>query len=60
LRLTRAEEVLRGRPLDAAAVAEAAEASAVPARPMDNTDFSFLWRKEMTRRFVASALRGLA
>jgi hypothetical protein len=26
---------------------------------MDNTDFSFLWRKEMTRKFVAAALRDL-
>jgi len=60
LRLTRAEEVLRGRRLDAEAIAEAAEAAAGPARPMDNTDFSFLWRKEMTRRFVASALKGVA
>ncbi len=59
LRLTRAEEVLRGRRLDAESIAEAAEASSGPARPMDNTDFSFLWRKEMTRRFVASALKGL-
>jgi 4-hydroxybenzoyl-CoA reductase subunit beta len=60
LRLTRAEEVLRGRRLDADSIAEAAEASSGHARPMDNTDFSFLWRKEMTRRFVASALKGLA
>jgi hypothetical protein len=27
---------------------------------MDNTDFSFLWRKEMTRKWVAAALRELA
>ena len=60
LRLTRAEEILRGRRLDAESIADAAEASSGPARPMDNTDFSFLWRKEMTRRFVASALKGLA
>jgi len=32
----------------------------VPSRPMDNTDFSFLWRKQMTKRFVAAALRELA
>jgi 4-hydroxybenzoyl-CoA reductase subunit beta len=60
VRLTRAEEVLRGRALDADAIAEAAEASAGPSRPMDNTDFSFLWRKQMTKRFVAAALRELA
>jgi 4-hydroxybenzoyl-CoA reductase subunit beta len=60
LRLTRCEELLRGRPLDAEAIADAAEAAAGASRPMDNTDFSFLWRKEMTRKFVASALRDLA
>jgi 4-hydroxybenzoyl-CoA reductase subunit beta len=60
VRAVRAEEVLVGRPLDAAAIAEAAEASAGPSRPMDNTDFSFLWRKEMTRKWVAAALQELA
>ena len=60
LRLTAAEDALRGRPLEEEAIREAAEASARPSRPMDNTDFSFLWRKEMTRRYVAAALRDLA
>ncbi|MGH9315695.1 MAG: FAD binding domain-containing protein [Thermoanaerobaculia bacterium] len=59
IRLTRSEEILRDRPLDDGAIAEAAEASAGPSRPMDNTDFSFLWRKEMTRKFVAAALKEL-
>jgi hypothetical protein len=26
---------------------------------MDNTDFSFLWRKEMAKRVVAAALKKL-
>jgi hypothetical protein len=26
---------------------------------MDNTDFSFLWRKEMTGKYVSLALRDL-
>ena len=60
LRLTRAEEVLRGRPLNPSAIEEAAEAAAAASRPMDNTDFSFLWRKQMTNRFVAAALQALA
>jgi 4-hydroxybenzoyl-CoA reductase subunit beta len=60
LRLTRAEQALHGRPLDPAAIEQAAAMSAGPSRPMDNTDFSFLWRNEMTRRFVASALKALA
>jgi 4-hydroxybenzoyl-CoA reductase subunit beta len=60
LRLGRSEEILRGRALDGPAIAEAAEAAAGPSRPMDNTDFSFLWRKEMTRKFVADALQDIA
>jgi 4-hydroxybenzoyl-CoA reductase subunit beta len=57
VRLTRSEEVLMGRPFDEAAILEAAEAAAGPSRPMDNTDFSFLWRKEMTKKYVERALR---
>jgi 4-hydroxybenzoyl-CoA reductase subunit beta len=60
VRASRAEEALSGRPLDAETIAAAAEAAAGPSRPMDNTDFSFLWRKEMTRRWVARALGDLA
>ena len=59
LRLARAEEVLQGRRLDDDAIADSAEAAAGPSRPMDNTDFSFLWRKQMTQRFVSAALREL-
>jgi len=59
VRLTRSEEALNGRLLDDPAIAEAAHLAAGHSRPMDNTDFSFLWRKEMTRRFVAAALRRL-
>jgi 4-hydroxybenzoyl-CoA reductase subunit beta len=59
IRLTRAEELLRGRALADEAIGESAAAAAGPSRPMDNTDFSFLWRKQMTQRFVAAALREL-
>ena len=59
IRLSASEAILRGRPLDDDAVRAAAEAAAGPSRPMDNTDFSFLWRKEMTKKFVAAALRDL-
>ena len=59
LRLTASEQVLVGRPLDRETIAQAADAAAGPSRPMDNTDFSFLWRKEMTRKFVKMALEGL-
>jgi 4-hydroxybenzoyl-CoA reductase subunit beta len=60
LRASRAEAVLAGRAFDAEAIAEAAEAAAGPSRPMDNTDFSFLWRKEMTKKWVAAALSELS
>jgi 4-hydroxybenzoyl-CoA reductase subunit beta len=59
LRLTAAEDALRGRPLEEETIAAAAQAAAGPSRPMDNTDYSFLWRKEMTKKFVAAALREL-
>jgi 4-hydroxybenzoyl-CoA reductase subunit beta len=60
VRALRAEEILAGRQLDVSAIAEAADAAAGPSRPMDNTDFSFLWRKEMMRKWVAGALREIA
>ncbi len=59
VRASAAEAILSGRPLDAGTIAEAAAAAAGPSRPMDNTDFSFLWRKEMTRTWVARALGDL-
>ena len=60
VRADRAEQLLVGRPLDVTAITEAAEAAAGPSRPMDNADFSFLWRKEMTKKWVAAALSELA
>ncbi len=60
VRAARAEAVLVGRPLDAGAIEEAAAAAAGPSKPMDNTDFSFLWRKEMTKKWVAAALSDLS
>jgi 4-hydroxybenzoyl-CoA reductase subunit beta len=59
IRLTASEAILRGRPLEGDTIEAAAEAAVGPSRPMDNTDFSFLWRKEMTKKFVAGALREL-
>jgi 4-hydroxybenzoyl-CoA reductase subunit beta len=51
--------VLVGGPLSDAQIAQAADAAARPARPMDNTDFSLVWRKRVTRDFVGYALREL-
>jgi 4-hydroxybenzoyl-CoA reductase subunit beta len=59
VRATAAEGLLAGRRLDAPSIGEAAAAAAGPSRPMDNTDFSFLWRKEMTRKWVAAVLSEL-
>jgi 4-hydroxybenzoyl-CoA reductase subunit beta len=59
VRAARAEAILAGASFDMTAITQAAEAAAQPSRPMDNTDFSFLWRKEMTSRWVARALRDL-
>ena len=59
VRLPAAEAALVGRPLDSDAISDAASAAMGPSRPMDNTDFSYLWRKEMTRKFVTLALRDL-
>ena len=59
VRLRRSEATLVGRPLDEQSITDAAAGAAGPSRPMDNTDFSFLWRKEMTSRFVSLALRDL-
>src|SRR5262249_36621188 len=54
-----AAAALVGQPLADEAIAEAAAQAAHPARPMDNTDFSLLWRKRVTRQFVTYALREL-
>jgi len=52
-------DALVGRPLSDESIAAAASAAAQPAKPMDNTDFSLVWRKRVARDFVAYALREL-
>ena len=54
-----ASAALIGEPLSDTSIARAAELAAQPARPMDNTDFTLLWRKRVTRDFVGYALREL-
>ena len=54
---TEAAAALTGRTLSDEVIAEAAEAAAKPARPMDNTDYTLHWRKRVTRDFVTYALR---
>ena len=60
IRLLAAEQALVGRPLDAESIAAAASAAAGPSRPLDNTDFSLHWRKEVTKSFVSAALRKIS
>jgi 4-hydroxybenzoyl-CoA reductase subunit beta len=59
LRLEASERALIGRRLDEAAIKDAGAAAGGASRPMDNTDFSFLWRKSVTSKYVESALRDL-
>jgi len=60
MRIAAATEALVGRRLDAASIADAADASFKPAKPMDNTDFTLSWRKEMVRVYVTKALEEIA
>ena len=55
----KAAAALVGEPLTDATIARAADLAAEPARPMDNTDFTLLWRKRVTRECVTRALTTL-
>ena len=55
-----AEEFLRGRVLDPETIEMAAGVAYKPAKPLDNADLSYAWRKRMARVEVARALRELA
>ncbi len=48
-----------GSRLDDNAIDAAADAAFRPAKPMDNTDFTLAWRKEMVRVYVGRALRAV-
>ncbi len=51
---------LVGTRLDASSIGAAADAAYRPAKPMDNTDFTLAWRKEMVRVYVQRALEEIA
>ena len=55
-----AEAFLRGKALDAETIEMAAGIAYQPAKPVDNADLSYAWRKRMARIEVARALRELA
>jgi 4-hydroxybenzoyl-CoA reductase subunit beta len=54
-----AQEFLKGKRLDAETIERAAGIAYKPARPLDNADLSYAWRKRMARIEVARALREL-
>jgi CO/xanthine dehydrogenase FAD-binding subunit len=51
---------LIGTRLEPDVAADVAEAARRPSRPLDNTDFTLSWRKEMVKPYVERALRQLA
>jgi 4-hydroxybenzoyl-CoA reductase subunit beta len=55
-----AASTLAGKILDEAQIQAAAEAAYVKARPLDNTDFVYQWRKQMARQYTLRALRQIA
>jgi 4-hydroxybenzoyl-CoA reductase subunit beta len=55
-----AASTLAGKPLDETQIQAAAEAAYVKARPLDNTDFVYQWRKQMARQYTLRALRQIA
>jgi 4-hydroxybenzoyl-CoA reductase subunit beta len=55
-----ADELLAGRRLDPETIAAAAEVAAKPAKPLDNADLSYVWRKKMVRVVVEDALKAAA
>jgi 4-hydroxybenzoyl-CoA reductase subunit beta len=59
VRAVRAETIVRDSGLTEEGIEQAAQAAFACVRAMDNTDFSFLWRKQMVRRYVGGALREL-
>src|SRR5688572_20205616 len=54
-----ASTILVGNRLDETTIGAVADAAYRPAKPMDNTDFTLSWRKEMVRVHVQRALMDL-
>ena len=54
-----AATALIGKPLGDDQIHAAAEAAYIKARPLDNTDFVYQWRKQMARQYTLRALRDL-
>lgn len=52
-----AADVLLGRTLDNAVVEEVAAVAAKQAKPVDNADLSYVWRKRVTSKAIEEAIR---
>jgi 4-hydroxybenzoyl-CoA reductase subunit beta len=59
VQVTEAAQALIGKSLNDDQIQIAAEAAYVKARPLDNTDFVYQWRKQMARQYTIRALREL-
>ncbi len=59
VQVSEAAQALIGNPLNEEKIAAAAEAAYIKARPLDNTDFVYQWRKQMARQYTLRALREL-
>jgi 4-hydroxybenzoyl-CoA reductase subunit beta len=59
IEIKEAGAALIGNLLDDDHIQSAAEAAYIKARPLDNTDFVYQWRKQMARQYTLRALREL-
>ena len=59
VQIKEAATALIGKPLGDEPIHAAAEAAYIKARPLDNTDFVYQWRKQMARQYTLRALRDL-
>ncbi|HKO36488.1 MAG TPA: FAD binding domain-containing protein, partial [Pyrinomonadaceae bacterium] len=56
VQVSESAQALIGNPLGDDQIEAAAEAAYVKARPLDNTDFVYQWRKQMARQYTIRAL----
>jgi 4-hydroxybenzoyl-CoA reductase subunit beta len=59
IQVNEAAQALIGNPFNDDQIQAAAEAAYIKARPLDNTDFVYQWRKQMAREFTIRALNDL-
>jgi 4-hydroxybenzoyl-CoA reductase subunit beta len=59
VQVSESAQALIGNPLNAEHIAAAAAAAYVKARPLDNTDLVYQWRKQMARQYTIRALESL-